>query len=224
MVKGKLIVLEGVDAVGKKTQALMLVDRFLREGKRAEYVHFPTYQATRFGDLIARYLRGEFGPKEATPPEVGCLLYALDRYQFKESYEKKLAQGVIIVADRYTHSNIFQAAKAKNDAEAFKVEKWLEEVEARMPQPDITILFDAPPGFSSQQAGLRGASTGQKKDIHEQDVKYLARVRSLYCKVAKKEEWPMVEVVRGTKGKWLFRPREEIHAELWQLLKKKGLA
>jgi dTMP kinase len=214
MARGRLIVLEGSEAAGKKTQALLLVDRLVRAGKRAEYVHFPTYESTRFGDLIRRYLRGEFGPKESIPPEVGCLLYALDRYQFKEAFAQKLARGAWLVADRYTPSNLFQAAKAASDQERLAIAEWLSQVEARLPQPDLVVVFDAPPAFSHRSAERRAPA-----DIHESDVRYLARVRALYLQVAKRMRWPVLSVARGGE----FRPREDIHADVWRLLREKKL-
>lgn len=222
MARGKLIVLEGLDAAGKRTQANILLNRLIDKGMHAHYVHFPTYEATRFGELIARYLRGEFGPKEATPPEVGCLLYALDRYQFKSALEEKLAKGICVVADRYTYSNIYQAAKAKGSEEQEAVFEWLMAVESRMPKADLVIMFDAPPEFAFTQAGVRGAQAfkGRRRDIHEFDSAYMARVRSLYLKIAKRMKWPVVQPAKREAGQWVFRPKEEISEEVWAALRK----
>lgn len=224
--QGKLIALEGSEAAGKKTQALLLVDRLIQSGRRAEYIHFPTYQSTRFGDMITRYLRGEFGPKESISPEVGSLLYSLDRYQVKEVYQRKLADGIWLVADRYTPSNLFQAAKAPTTKEQLALAEWISRVEERMPQPDLVIVFDAPAVLSSQAIENRGAKTdlgGRTRDIHEEDSAYLERVRTLYRLVAKRRKWPLIAVAEQKSGTLAFRSREAIHAEVWRLLKQRKI-
>ena len=53
------IVLEGVDGSGKSTQIANLRKMFAQKGVESEYLHFPRFDAPYYGDLIARFLRGE---------------------------------------------------------------------------------------------------------------------------------------------------------------------
>ena len=55
------IVLEGVDGSGKSTQIANLRKMFAQKGVESEYLHFPRFDAPYYGDLIARFLRGELG-------------------------------------------------------------------------------------------------------------------------------------------------------------------
>ena len=54
-----LIVLEGLDGAGKSTQIDLLQQLLASRGLRYEYLHFPRFDAPIYGELIARFLRGE---------------------------------------------------------------------------------------------------------------------------------------------------------------------
>ena len=54
-----LIVLEGLDGAGKSTQIKKLTALFEARGAECAYLHFPRFDAPIYGDLIARFLRGE---------------------------------------------------------------------------------------------------------------------------------------------------------------------
>ena len=55
------VVLEGLDGAGKSTQVRRLRRFFEERGLGVEYLHFPRFDAPVYGELIARFLRGEFG-------------------------------------------------------------------------------------------------------------------------------------------------------------------
>ena len=58
------IVLEGLDGAGKSTQIAKLTEMFRRRGVECEYLHFPRFDAPVYGELIARFLRGDLGSVE----------------------------------------------------------------------------------------------------------------------------------------------------------------
>ena len=62
------IVLEGVDGAGKSTQIKKLREALAARGIESEYLHFPRFDAPIYGDLIARFLRGELGALEQVNP------------------------------------------------------------------------------------------------------------------------------------------------------------
>ncbi len=216
---GKFIVIEGSDSSGKKTQATLLSER-LKKTKNVEMISFPTYQKTKLGAFVSKYLKGEFGSKEEINPEVGSLLYAIDRFQFKETLMKKLKEGKMIIADRYTTSNIYQAAKVEGD-ERFRVWEWIKKMESRIPQPDVVVYLNVPPEFSVNLFGERDVKNKLleqgEKDIHENDVEYLKRVRELYLEIAKREKnWIVIDCIKDGN----FRSKQDIADEVFEKLKK----
>ena len=112
----KLFVIEGVDGAGKSTQIKMLRDFFSGKGYSCEYLHFPRTEAPYFGELIARFLRGEFGSLNEVDPYLVAMLYAGDRKDASDIIKNWLKEGKIVLLDRYTYSNIaYQCAKLNDD-------------------------------------------------------------------------------------------------------------
>ena len=73
-----LIVLEGLDGAGKSTQVQRLRQYLSERFGSLEYIHFPRYEAPVYGDLISRFLRGDFGSNETVHPQLVALLFAED--------------------------------------------------------------------------------------------------------------------------------------------------
>ena len=104
---GKLIVLEGLDGCGKSTQLELLGQRLQNAGVDCKTVSFPNYDDNSSA-LVKMYLSGEFGSE---PDDVNgyaaSLFYAVDRYaSFKKYWGKFYENGGIVLAGRYTTSNI----------------------------------------------------------------------------------------------------------------------
>ena len=87
-----LIVLEGLDGAGKSTQVKRLKAYLERRCEALRYIHFPRYDALVYGDLIGRFLRGDFGSVESVHPQLVALLFAEDRHG--------AAVDVLIVGER----------------------------------------------------------------------------------------------------------------------------
>lgn len=184
-----LVVLEGLDGAGKSTQVKKLRTYLESLFGSLEYVHFPRYDAPVYGDLISRFLRGDFGSNESVHPQLVALLFAEDRHGAAPQMRKTLAAGGHILLDRYVYSNIaYQCAKLNDPDEAEKLRDWVFNTEYgdfKLPKPDLNIFLDVPISFvesklKSDRAGQDRDYLEGSQDIHEADIEFQKRVRTMY--------------------------------------------
>lgn len=218
-VKGRLIVLEGIDGSGKATQSGLLAGRLKKEGFSVEMVSFPRYESF-FGKLVGNYLRGEFGSKESISPELSALLYSLDRFEFKPEMEKLLKEGKIVVCDRYSASNFaHQAAKFSSAVERKCFLDWIVGVESRLPEPFVTFFLDMPVPAAKKLLLSRQSSkhkNAKELDVHEQDFSYLEETRKVYLGLAEKFGWVVIECAVQSGREWSILPKEKVHSLVWK--------
>ena len=113
-----LVVVEGLDGSGKSTQVKKLRTYMEQKFGEVDYIHFPRYDAPVYGDLIGRFLKGDFGPIDAVHPRLVALLYAEDRHRAAAGMKAALKNGATVLLDRYVYSNIaYQCAKISNTLE-----------------------------------------------------------------------------------------------------------
>lgn len=188
-----LIVLEGLDGAGKSTQVKRLKEYLKERCGELEYIHFPRYDAPVYGDLISRFLRGDFGSNEQVHPQLAALLYAEDRHGAGEPMKKALAEGKMLLLDRYVYSNIaYQCAKCRTEEDAESLRQWIISTEYGdfgLPRPDLNLFLNVPIGFvesnlhSDRQGDDRNYLSGGQ-DIHEADIEFQKRVKAVYVKQA----------------------------------------
>ena len=147
--KGKIIVIEGTDGSGKATQTELLAKRWTEENINYKTVSFPNYESPS-SSLVKMYLNGEFGEKaESINAYAASSFFAVDRWAtWEKDYKEYYKQGGIILADRYTPSNlIHQAGKIKDEQEREKFINWVYEYEyklLKLPEPDVVIFLNMP--------------------------------------------------------------------------------
>ena len=191
------IVLEGLDGAGKSTQIKQLRALLSQRGIESEYVHFPRFEAPVFGELIARFLRGELGSIESVDPYIVALLFAGDRADMAPQIRKWEAEGKVVIVDRYVYSNIgYQCAKIADADGQQRLKKWILDTEYgyyNIPRPDLSIFLDVPFSFTAkslteQRTGDDRAYLNGGSDIHESSLDLQQQVRRVYLEAAEVDE------------------------------------
>ena len=214
-----LIVLEGLDGSGKGTQTALLFEALIKQGYSVRKISFPDYREPSSA-LVRMYLDGAFGEDPAqVSPYAASAFYAVDRFASYQRFWKDAYQaGEVILADRYTTSNmIYQAEKLPEESRnAFY--RWLSDLEFdkfQLPKPDAVFYLDMLPEISQQLLLKRYGGDSQKKDIHEKDSQYLAACRMCAAGAAKACGWTVIPCFDGD----VPLPIEEVH----QMILKKTL-
>ena len=215
------IVLEGLDGAGKSTQIRMLRQLFADRGVESEYVHFPRFDSPVYGQLIARFLRGEFGGVQEVDPYLVALIFAGDRADAAPQIRQWLAEGKAVVLDRYVYSNVgFQCAKLPAGEERDRLADWIVNLEFghnALPRPDLSLFLDVPFAFTERK--LSEVREGDDRDylqggqdIPEASLQLQQDVRSVYLASAAKD--PSLRVVDCSDASGAMESPEGIFAKL----------
>ena len=215
------IVLEGLDGAGKSTQIRMLRQLFADRGVESEYVHFPRFDSPVYGQLIARFLRGEFGGVQEVDPYLVALIFAGDRADAAPQIRQWLAEGKAVVLDRYVYSDVgFQCAKLPAGAERDRLADWIVNLEFghnALPRPDLSLFLDVPFAFTERK--LSEVREGDDRDylqggqdIHEASLQLQQDVRSVYLASAAKD--PSLRVVDCSDASGAMESPEGIFAKI----------
>jgi len=185
---GKLIVVEGIDQSGKRTQTHMLARKIRAAGYSVSTWNFPDY-TTPLGRQLKIYLTR----RKRFDFHAVHLLYAANKWERAASITREISLGRVLIINRYTPSNL-----AYGIAHGLSL-NWLESLERELPKEDLVLILDVSPRASFRRKR-------RLRDVHEEDLSYLHKVRRIYLRLAKKYQW---RVVNGERD-----PRA-VNLELW---------
>lgn len=192
--KGRFIVLEGVDGSGKTTLA-----KRLAEGRDAWLTAEPTK-----GTLGAMLRSGELGD---IPPAAEALLFAADRAIHTAEIERRLSEGTWVFCDRYAGSTIaYQSASMGESADW----EWLNFMQAHsVIRPDAVLLLDMDPEASMARVGSRGEEVSRFEKIGFQ-----RRVREAYLRLAHENDYIIIDASASA---------DEVYARAVEELERRGI-
>lgn len=174
MQQGLFITLEGVDGVGKTTQALILKKYFEEQGY--EVLHTFEPGGTQLGDSIRQLLLNPEHEELHSMTEI--LLYAADRAQHVfETILPALNGGKIVICDRYVDSSVaYQGYGLGLEINAIEA---VNQLATGGLVPTRTIYLDADPAESLVK------TEGDR--IEQRTIEYYRRVRDGFLTIAQKE-------------------------------------
>lgn len=191
--RGKFIVIYGINNLGKTTQAKLLAEKINSSGLKAEYLKYPIYDIEPSGRLLNNYLR-EGNQYNLTPREAQ-IIYALNRTQYEKELLAKLKNGINVVAEDYTGTGIAWGIGAGVD------EDFLKYANSHLLKEDMAFLFD----------GARFKNSVENNHKHEINDSLINKVRGAHIKLGKEYGWIKIDANQAIK---------KIHSEIWQRVAK----
>ena len=189
-----IIVIEGGDQAGKKTQTELLAKALKARKLKTKVFSFPDYTTT-IGKKIESYLNG----KQKFPPQVIHCLLAANRWEKLNEIKKAISNNSVLIMNRYYQSNLIYGLVNGLPAE------WLEHLDRGLPKADLVIVLDVnqKESFSRKK---------QKRDKFEKNKIFFQKISKTYRKIAKMKKWKVVNA---------SMPKEDVHKAIMKILSNK---
>lgn len=172
--RGSLVTFEGLDGCGKSTQCARLHERLEADGVAVVSTREPT--DGEWGQRIRAMARSG----DSVSPQEELAWFIEDRREHVSGViEPALAEGSVVLCDRYYHSTVaYQGSRGLDPWEL------LAEAEAAFPVPDRTLLFSLPVLVGLERVRTRGGIP--EPAFERQD--FLERVAAVYGALAERRE------------------------------------
>jgi dTMP kinase len=185
MTRGRYIVLEGPEGVGKTTQLNELARRLQAAGLPVRTLREPDSQS----DLTARAIRQlTQDPRYPMNTRTEVLLYNAARSQSLQIIKQSVENGVICLVDRNYLTTLAIQYYGRGDMPDYATINSIISFAVDGVEPDLCIVLDAP--VATLRGRLDGRYNGERFD--NLDDSFLERVRSGYLWEAKQRNLPVV--------------------------------
>jgi dTMP kinase len=215
--RGRFITFEGLDGCGKSTQLERLATVLRAEGLDVVTTREPGGTAT--GEKIRNVLL-DSSTAGLSPFAELALMFASRAQHLKEVIQPGLANGSIVLCDRFTDSSeAYQGGGRKlGSGPILDLHRAL----CGDLQPDLTILMDSEVAASVERARRRNksrvsenaAGQGDENRFEQESQAFFGRVRNTYLAIAKRE--PQRVSVIDARG-----PAEQTHARILDTVRQK---
>jgi dTMP kinase len=174
--RGRFVVIEGIDGSGKSTLAARLAQDLTRSGRKVLRAREPG--GTPIGEKV-RSLLLDVNNAEMVPL-AEFFLYMASRAQLvDESIRPALVSGQIVICDRYYYSTAaYQGAAGKVGIDAVLN---VSEKIARFAKPDLVAVLDLPSKIARARQGIRDDR------VESKGAAYQERVRRAFLLIARRE-------------------------------------
>lgn len=191
--KGRFIVLEGLDGSGITTQATMLRNALIEQGKEAVLTKEPSDGL--IGGMIKACLRHEWKTDALTLQ----ILFAADRaHHIASEIEPAIKAGKYVICDRYVLSSlVFGGTSVSVEV--------LKQLNANFRKPDMTFFVDTQPKVCME----RMKKARHHVELFEEEHK-LVQIRKNF--LAMKSYFPNTQIIDGN------RNPDEIHSEIKKIV------
>ena len=189
-----IIVFEGGDQAGKKTQSTLLEKKLKSAKTKTKLFSFPDY-STPIGKEIDQYLHGK---RKFSPQVIHCLL-AANRWEKIDEIKKAQQRNSVIIMNRYRESNLVYGL-----VNGLKLD-WLENLDLGLPKSDLVIVLDVPQteSFSRKRSN---------RDRFEKNKDFSQNISRTYKKMAKKNKWKIIDATKS---------KQEVHQSIMKIFGKK---
>ena len=189
-----IIVFEGGDQAGKKTQSTLLEKKLKSAKIKTKLFSFPDY-STPIGKEIDQYLHGK---RKFSPQVIHCLL-AANRWEKVDEIKKAQQRNSVIIMNRYRESNLVYGL-----VNGLKLD-WLENLDLGLPKSDLVIVLDVPQteSFSRKRSN---------RDRFEKNKDFSQNISRTYKNMAKKNKWKIIDATKS---------KQEVHQSIMKIFGKK---
>jgi dTMP kinase len=196
MNRGRYIVIEGGEGVGKSTQTELLISRLIENGIEAVYMQEPG--STPFATELRKIIK--HGP--ARTAKANVLTFNAARAETVEQIEQALSEGKWVVADRSFLSTIcYQGYGEGQDIEAIRS---ICDYAVGQTRPGLIVILEVSPEVAADRLGARAKGGDYFEDMESQ---FHDRLREGYRQEAARDGYPLV----NGEGE-----REEVLERVWK--------
>ncbi len=186
--KGKLVVIEGIDGAGTETQSKLILEYLKSKNIPCVRISYPNYERA-IGKFIHDFLQG----KHTLDVETQFILYSCDMVNDRDKINGWLKRGKTVIADRY-----FTSALAYQCMQGFPVDKALRFAELfELPRPDNIIFLK----ISVKTSAKRKGKEKTHLDRNESNEKFLKEVSDFYERLIKDNVFGKWKIIDGKKNR-----------------------